>query len=72
MQKDKLPENIKINPDENFVAKLEAVMAKNGGYCPCRLQHIPENLCICQEFQQQIADENFSGYCHCHLYYKEK
>ncbi|MBQ9788144.1 MAG: ferredoxin thioredoxin reductase catalytic beta chain [Lentisphaeria bacterium] len=47
-------------------------MAKNGGYCPCRLQHIPENLCICQEFQQQIADENFSGYCHCHLYYKEK
>ena len=31
MQKDKLPENIKINPDENFVAKLEAVMAKK--YC---------------------------------------
>jgi len=27
---------------------------------------------MCKEFRDQIADENFEGYCHCLLYYKEK
>ncbi len=72
MKENNLPENVKINPDENFVAKLRNAMEKNGGYCPCRLQRIPENICICKEFQEQLADESFSGYCHCRLYFKEK
>jgi hypothetical protein len=46
-----LPENVKLNPDRGYVEKLQAVMLKNGGYCPCRLQRIPENICICKEFQ---------------------
>lgn len=67
-----LPANVKLNPDAAYVEKLQNVMKKNGGYCPCRLQHIPENLCICAEFKGQLADPDFSGYCHCKLYYKEK
>ncbi|MBO5306422.1 MAG: ferredoxin thioredoxin reductase catalytic beta chain [Lentisphaeria bacterium] len=66
-----LPENVKCNPDPVYVEKLRSVMAKNGGYCPCRLQRIPENICICKEFQEQIADPDFKGYCHCRLYCKE-
>ena len=67
-----LPDNVKLNPDSKFVERLQAVMQKNGGYCPCRIQRTPENICICAEFQQQIADPDFEGYCHCQLYYKEK
>lgn len=67
-----LPDNVKLNPDNKFVEKLQAVMQKNGGYCPCRIQRTPENVCICEEFKAQIADVNFEGFCHCQLYYKEK
>lgn len=67
-----LPDNVKLNPDCKFVEKLQAVMQKNGGYCPCRLLRTDANRCICDEFKAQIADENFTGYCHCQLYYKEK
>ena len=42
------------------------------GYCPCRFQRIEENVCMCQEFRDQIADPEFEGFCHCRLYYKEK
>lgn len=68
----KLPSNVKFNSDSKFVERLQSVMQKNGGYCPCRIQRTPENICICQEFRQQISDPDFEGYCHCQLYYKEK
>ena len=67
-----LPANVKFNSDQKFVERLQGVMQKNGGYCPCRIQRTPENICICTEFRQQIADPDFEGYCHCQLYYKEK
>ena len=67
-----LPDNVKLNPDSKFVERLQAVMQKNGGYCPCRIQKTPENICICQEFKVQIADPDFEGLCHCKLFYKEK
>ena len=68
----KLPSNVKFNSDSKFVERLQSVMQKNGGYCPCRIQRTPENICICQEFREQMADPDFSGFCHCKLYYKEK
>ena len=46
-------------------------LKRTGGYCPCRLERTEENKCICQEFRAQIADPNFTGYCHCLLYYKD-
>ena len=45
---------------------------KKNGYCPCRLEMNEDTKCMCKEFREQIADENFEGYCHCMLYYKEK
>ena len=66
----KLPENVTLNPDKKVVEKMLDIMRKNGGYCPCRIQLVPENLCICSEFRKQLADADFKGYCHCHLYYK--
>ena len=69
---DKLPANVKLNPDAALVEKIKAALAKKDGFCPCRLQRKPENLCICQEFKNQIADPEFEGFCYCKLYYKEK
>lgn len=67
-----LPQNVHLNPDQQLVEKMLEAMKKNGGFCPCRLQHTEENRCICVEFRNQIADPEFTGYCHCHLYYKDK
>ena len=67
-----LPEKVHLNPDEKLTARMLDVIAKNGGYCPCRLQRTPENICLCAEFRAQISDPEFSGYCHCQLYFKEK
>ncbi|MBQ5565872.1 MAG: ferredoxin thioredoxin reductase catalytic beta chain [Clostridia bacterium] len=61
---------IKLNPDEKVVKVIKEGLAKKNGYCPCRLEIIPENKCMCKEFRDQIADPNFEGFCHCRLYYK--
>ena len=54
------------------VARLRAALLKRDLQCPCRLQKIEDNVCMCKEFRDQIADPEFEGYCHCRLYYKEK
>jgi len=72
MKEFKLPANVRLNDNAAMVAKLQEKMKQNGGYCPCRLQRIPDNICICREFREQIADPDFEGFCHCHLYCKEK
>ena len=69
---EKLPENVRLNPDKEYTDKILQALEKKEGYCPCRLQKTPENLCICKEFRDQIADPEFQGFCHCKLYYKEK
>lgn len=63
---------IRLNEDQEIVASVKEGLKRTGGYCPCRLQRTEENKCMCQEFREQIADEDFEGYCHCLLYYKEK
>ena len=63
---------IRFNEDTAVVEKIREGLRRKEGYCPCRLPKTPENLCMCQEFRDQIADPNFEGYCHCRLYYKEK
>ena len=69
---DKLPSNVHLNPDAELVKRILAALEMKGGYCPCRLKRVPENICICQEFKEQIADPDFEGFCYCKLYYKEK
>lgn len=60
------------NPDTEMVKTVKEGLARTGGYCPCRLERTEETKCICKEFKEQIADENFEGFCHCMLYYKIK
>ncbi len=64
--------SVRFNEDKELVASLKQALKEKDGYCPCRIQRIPENKCICKEFRDQINDPDFEGYCHCMLYYKSK
>lgn len=61
----------RLNDNAELVAKIREGLKRTGGYCPCRLRRTPENICICQEFRQQLEDPNFHGPCHCGLYVKD-
>ena len=63
---------VKLNEDKEVVAAIREGLKRKGGYCPCRLEIKEEYKCICEEFNAQIADPDFEGYCHCMLYYKTK
>lgn len=63
---------IRLNEDKSVVAAIAEGLKAKDGYCPCRVGKRPENKCMCEEFRAQIKDENFEGYCHCRLFYKEK
>lgn len=63
---------VRYSDDTETVLRIKEKLKQNGGFCPCRLEKIPENRCICEEFKAQIKDPNFEGFCHCKLYYKEK
>jgi len=63
---------VTFNPDEEIVKMVKEGLEKTGGYCPCRLEHTPENKCICKEFREQMKDPEFEGFCHCMLSYKAK
>ena len=57
---------IKSNPDDGMRKLIATAIKDNDGYCCCKLEHKPENKCICQEFQ----DQDKCGFCHCGRYYK--
>ena len=61
---------IRYNENAEVVARLRAALLKRNLQCPCRLQKTEDNICMCKEFRDQIADPEFEGYCHCMLYYK--
>ena len=63
---------VTLNPDAEVVRIVKEGLKRTGGYCPCRRERTEENKCICAEFRQQMADEDFEGFCHCMLYYKTK
>ena len=63
---------IRLNEDKETVKRIKEGLKAKGGYCPCRLERTEENKCICKEFREQIADPQFTGFCHCMLYYKSK
>lgn len=63
---------VKLNPDEEIVKLVREGLKTSGGYCPCRRDRIPENVCPCKEFRDQMADPDYEGFCHCMLYYKSK
>lgn len=63
---------ISFNPNKEVVRKLREALKRKDGYCPCRVEKTEDNVCMCREFREQIADPEFEGFCHCMLYYKEK
>lgn len=58
---------IEITADQDKKKEILAAIKANGGYCPCRIEHTPENRCMCEEFKDME-----SGTCHCGLYTKYK
>ena len=63
---------IRLTDDPELIAEIKQQLKEKDGYCPCRLEKIPDNKCMCKEFKEQIADPDFEGYCHCKLFYKSK
>lgn len=63
---------VRFNEDKEFVKRIQEGLKRKHGYCPCKLERVDDNKCMCKEFREQIADEDFEGYCHCRLYYKFK
>lgn len=63
---------IVINENKEIADAVREGLKRTGGYCPCRRERTPETKCMCKEFRDQIADENFEGYCYCLLYKKIK
>ena len=61
---------VRFTETQEIVDAIKEGLEKTGGYCPCRLERIEENKCMCKEFRDQIKDPEFEGYCHCMLYYK--
>ena len=47
---------IRLNEDKEIVATIREGLKAKGGYCPCRLQRIEDNKCICKEFREQIVN----------------
>lgn len=56
---------IKENTDKQLVNFIKQKLKENDGYCPCKLDKIAENKCICKEFIEQPV-----GLCHCGRYIK--
>ncbi len=54
-----------FNKDKEKVAEIQAALKKNEKYCPCKLEKIDENKCMCFEFLTGGL-----GMCHCGLYEK--
>ena len=63
---------IYFNKDEKIVNAIRVGLKNREGYCPCIREKSPDTICMCKQFREQICDPEFEGYCHCHLYYKEK
>ena len=39
---------IRFNDDPKIVETVREGLRRKDGYCPCRLQRTPENICMCQ------------------------
>jgi hypothetical protein len=56
-----------MNPDKEKFDKIKESINANDGFCPCRLEHIPENRCMCKQFRERDSE----GWCKCRAYFKK-
>ena len=61
---------VTLNPDAKLAETVRAGVLRKNGFCPCRLQKLPEFFCPCDEFKAQLRDPAYHGFCHCRLYIK--
>ncbi len=54
-----------INPDKKHVDVILDGLRNRERFCPCRVQKIPENKCVCEDFIN-------TGKCCCKLWVKEE
>lgn len=59
-----------LNEDGARTLRIIKALARNhekygAAYCPCKIEHIPENICPCNDYTS-------TGNCHCGLYKNEK
>lgn len=53
--------------DHDLAAEVTKALRENDGYCPCKIEHLPENRCMCEDFRLNV---DAGKYCHCGLYKK--
>lgn len=58
---------VELNPDKNYTQLVKDKLKQNDGYCPCRINKIPDTKCMCKEFREQL-ERGELGQCHCGLY----
>ena len=58
---------IEINKNEEIVKEIRQALKNNDGYCPCKIEHLSENRCMCRDFVETVP---VGEYCHCGLYKK--
>lgn len=62
----------KLNPNFRVVQAIlksqNKFHEKEGEYyCPCKKEHVPENICPCVNSQNEIDAD---GHCHCKLFWE--
>ena len=55
----------RITRDEKRAKIILEGLLKKDGYCPCKVQKIPENLCPCDDFIN-------TGHCCCGIWEKDE
>jgi len=62
---------IKLNDEKKVNTLLKGenkFIDKEGApFCPCKLQHIDENICPCKDSLDEAEE---MGHCHCQMYVK--
>ena len=56
-------EGYRLSRNKKLVATIIEGLKKKEGYCPCRVQKIPENICCCTDFIE-------NGHCCCGIWEK--
>ena len=70
----------KLNPDKNVVNGLVAALTYNRlnfgkQYCPCKPEHVKENICPCRPYKNYVGSEERikkEGICYCGLFVSQK
>lgn len=54
------------NPNEKEYNEIVAAVDANDGYCPCSIQKLESDKCMCESFR----NSDMADFCHCGRFYK--